>query len=230
MTHRPSISTSISRSVSLLLLLVLTSVGGRAQGFLKFQQDTIPMFRGFAVSFDLVGALQLQLGDYGQYEGAFRLNLHDQYFPIVEVGYGRANHEDDEVTGITYKTAAPYFRVGCDFNLAKNKHGDNRIYGGLRYGFTSYKVDISSRPVPDPVWQWDTSYGVVGQQCSQHWAEVVFGIDAKITGPLHLGWSVRYKRRLAHKEGVTEKTWYVPGYGTWGDTKMWGTFNVIIDI
>jgi len=172
----------------------------------------------------------MQLGDYGQYEGAFRLNLHDQYFPIVEVGYGRASHEDDEVTGITYRTEAPYFRVGCDFNLAKNKHSDNRIYGGLRYAFTSYKIDLSSRPVPDPVWQWDTSYGVVDQQCSQHWAEVVLGIDSKVFGPLHLGWSVRYKRRLAHQDGPTEKTWYVPGYGIWGDTRLGGTFNVIIDI
>jgi hypothetical protein len=112
----------------------------------------------------------------------------------------------------------------------KNRHSVNRIYGGLRYAFTSYKVDISRRPFPDPVWQWDTSYGVRDEPCNQHWAEVVFGIDAQVFGPLHLGWSVRYRRRLAHNDGVMEKTWYVPGYGTQNGSRLGGTFNIIIDI
>ena len=84
-------------------------VGQSASAQLKFfalQKDSIPLFRGFAVSFDLVGAAMMQLSDYGQYEGALRINLHDEWFPIVEVGYGKANHEDDPVTGLRYKTAA----------------------------------------------------------------------------------------------------------------------------
>lgn len=197
---------------------------------MKLQRDTIPMFHGFALSFDLLGAIQMKLSDYGQYEGALRLNLYNKYFPIVEVGYGRADHEDDEVTGITYKTSAPYFRVGADVNLMKNKHSKNRIYAGLRYAFTSYKVDISRRPFPDPVWLWDTSYGVQDEACSQHWAELLFGLDAQVFGPLHLGWSVRYRRRLSHNDGIIGKTWYVPGYGTQNGSRLGGTFNISIDI
>ena len=54
--------------------------------------------------------------------------------------------------------------------------------------------------------------------------------DAKIFGPLHLGWSVRYKQRLAHsEEGDFGKVWYVPGFGTY-ETNLGATFNVIIDI
>lgn len=212
------------------LLLLLVSICASAQGFLKFERDTVPLFRGFAVSFDIVGAVQMRLSDYGQYEGAFRLNLHDQYFPIVEVGYGRASHENDEVTGITYKTSAPYFRIGADVNIAKRKHAVNRIYAGLRYGFTSYKVDLSRQTFPDPVWLWDTQFGVRGEPCNQHWAEVLVGIDAKVFGPLHLGWSVRYKRRLAHNDGIIGKTWYVPGYGIQESTRIGATFNVSIDI
>ena len=226
MTTRMRISRLALSSLLLLLGTMLTS----AQGFLKLERDTVPMFRGFAVSFDLVGAAQLQLSDYGQYEGAFRLNLHDQYFPIVEVGYGRANHENDEVTGITYKTAAPYFRIGADVNIAKNKHAANRIYAGLRYGFTSYKVDLERQPFPDPVWLWETQFGVNDEPCNQHWAELLIGIDASVFGPLHLGWSVRYKRRLAHNDGIIGKTWYVPGYGIQESTRIGATFNVIIDI
>ena len=230
MTRLPRISTFVLSLVSSILLATTGAATADAQGFLKFERDSVPLFRGFAVSFDLLGLAQMHISDYGQYEAALRLNLHDQYFPIVELGYGRASHEDDEVTGVTYKTAAPYFRIGADVNLMKNRHSVNRIYGGLRYAFTSYKVDISRRPFPDPVWQWDTSYGVDDEPCSQHWAEVVFGIDAQVFGPLHLGWSVRYRRRLAHNDGVMEKTWYVPGYGTQNGSRLGGTFNIIIDI
>jgi hypothetical protein len=60
--------------------------------------------------------------------------------------------------------------------------------------------------------------------------EAVVGIDAQIFGPFHLGWSVRYKRRIAHSKHDFGNTWYVPGFGTDDDTKLGVTFNVIIDI
>ena len=65
----------------------------------------------------------MELSDYGQYEGALRINLHDEWFPIVELGYGKASHTDDPATHLEYKTSAPYFRVGIDKNLLKQKHG-----------------------------------------------------------------------------------------------------------
>ena len=159
----------------------------------------MPLLNGFSVSVNVAGPVILALSDYGEYEAAARLNLHDQYFPVVEVGYGAAEH-DDEVTGIYYKTQAPYFRIGCDLNLLKNKHSPNRLYAGLRYAFTTYKVDISRHTFEDPVWQWPTGFSISGESCNQHWAEVVFGLQSRIVGPLHLGWSVRYKLRLAHKD------------------------------
>lgn len=230
MTLRTNISISLSRLVLSLLLLLAGTLSAGAQGFLAFQKDTIPFFRGFAVSFDLVGAAQMMLSDHGQYEAALRLNLHDQYFPIVELGYGYANHEDDVVTRISYKTSAPYFRVGCDVNVMKKKHTGNRVYIGARYGHTSYDVDVSCHPFPDPAWRYTTFYDVKGESFSQHWAEFLFGIDAKVFGPLHLGWSGRYRLRLSHNDGDIGKSWYVPGYGMYDSTSLGATFNVIIDI
>ena len=230
MMSQPSISIYIRRA-AISLLLLLGAQGASAQlKFFSLQKDSIPLFRGFAVSFDLAGPAMMQLSDQGQYEGALRVNLHDEWFPILEAGYGKANHEDDPVTGIRYQTSAPYFRIGIDKNLLKQKHGPNRFYAGLRYGFTSYKVDMSRDNFPDPVWQWDTGFGVRDEKCSYHWLEVALGVDAKIFGPLHLGWSVRYKRRIAHNDGILGRTWYVPGYGIYGDSRLGGTFNVIIDI
>ena len=216
-------------AISLLLFLAAHSASAQLK-FFALQKDTVPVFRGFAVSFDMVGLLMNQLSDHGEYEGAFRLNLHDEWFPIVEVGIGRANHTDDPVTGLRYETKAPYFRIGIDKNMLKKKHGPNRLYLGLRYAFTSYDVDLSRDNFPDPVWMWDTSFGVKGDRCSYHWLEIAVGVDAKIYGPLHLGWSARYKRRLSHNDGSVGNTWYVPGFGIGGGTRLGGTFNVIIDI
>mgnify|MGYP006896748755 CR=1 FL=1 len=229
MTLPTRISISALRlALSMAMLLACANAG--AQKFLKYEQDTIPLFRGFAVSTDLVGLAQLQLSDHGHYEAALRLNLHDQYFPIVELGVGRANHKNDEVTGLSYKTTAPYFRLGADVNIMNNKHTGNRVFVGLRYGFTNYKVDVSRQTFPDPVWKWNTNFNVSGEACSMHWAEVLFGLDAKVVGPLHLGWSARYRIRMAHKEGSLGNTWYVPGFGNNDSSSLAATFNVIIDI
>lgn len=214
---------------SILAVLALSS-SVRAQGFLKFERDSVPFFQGVAVSVDLAGAAQLQLSDYGQLEAALRVNLHNQYFPTFEVGLGKASHEDDQVTGISYRTKAPYFRVGADVNLMKKKHTGNRIFAGVRYACTYYKVDMDRQNFPDPVWKWDTGFGVRDEKCNQHWAEVLLGIDAKVAGPLHLGWSVRYRKRLFHDDGQQEKTWYVPGYGIQESTRLGYTFNLTIDI
>jgi len=233
--QRPTCSSTSTTLAHRLLALLLAVAAAAAQSagqsrLFSIERDSVPLLRGFAVSIDLAGPAQLALGDHGEIEGALRLNLHDQYFPIVEIGYGKADHSDDVVTGISYTTSAPYARIGCDLNLLKNKHSKNRLYGGLRYAFTSYKVSIAQPAFQDPVWGWSAPVGVDGERCSQHWLEAVVGIDAAIAGPLHLGWSVRYKRRIAHSDTAAGQSWYVPGYGRQGDTRLGATFNVIIDI
>ena len=97
MIQKRFISISIRRLTFSLLLLMAAVTASAQVKFFSFQKDSIPTFRGFAVSFDLVGAGLMQFSDNGQYEGALRVNLHDEWFPIVEAGLGRANH-DDEVT------------------------------------------------------------------------------------------------------------------------------------
>ena len=219
----------LSLAVSLLAFWPATS-GAQVRKMFTIERDSIPLFCGFQLSFDLVGPAMLMLSDYGEYEGALRVNLHDQWFPIVEVGVGRANHKNDEVTKLSYKTTSPYFRIGMDWNILRNKHQPNRLFAGFRYAFTSYKADIVRENLPDPVWLSDAGFGIDGLSCSQHWLEAVVGIDAKVLGPLHLGWSVRYKRRLHHSDVPIGQTWYVPGFGTYDKDKLSASFNVIIDI
>ncbi len=211
--------------------MLVLSLAARAQGQKKMveQPDTTPLFRGVAVSFDLVGAGQLMLSSYGQYEAALRINLRDKYFPIIEVGLGKAD-EDDVSTKLHYQTSTPYGRVGIDFNVMKNKHDDYRVYVGGRYAFSSFKYDIFSPGMTDPVWGDHIESNHPGNKGSYHWLEFVGGIDAKIWKFVRLGWSIRYKRRLFHSEADIGNPWYVPGFGKQGGTRLGATFNVIFEL
>ena len=94
--------------------------------------DSIPFFNGIAVSADLIGPAQLMVSSYGQYQAALRVNLKNKWFPIAEVGYGKAN-ADDVSTKLSYQTGAPYGRLGMDWNINKEKNDSYRIYAGFRY-------------------------------------------------------------------------------------------------
>ncbi len=224
--QRIHISSSIlALASSVLLLFACLPASAQSQKKMVVQPDTVPLFRGLAVSVDAFGAGQKLLGDYGQYEAALRINLKDKYFPIIELGYGMADATDDG-TNIHYKTNAPYGRIGMDWNLMKNKHDIYRLYGGVRYAFTSFKYDMDGPDVTDPIWGEEAPYRLSGVSCSYHWLEGVFGVDAKILGPIRLGWSLRYRRCLAHNDGGFGNTWYVPGFGKQGGSRFGGTFNI----
>ncbi len=227
MTHRRNIFSYIS-SIAISLMLLLASTANAQEKNVE-KKDSVPLLRGFAVSVDLVGPAQMFLGDYGQYEAALRINLRDKYFPVFELGLGKADHDND-VTKISYKTSAPYAKIGIDFNLLKNKHDIYRLYAGARYAFTSFKYDLSHPDITDPVWGSTAVYSAKGVKCNYHWIEAVIGVDAKIWGSLHLGWSVRYKSRIAYDDGELGNSWYVPGFGKTGGSNIGGTFNVSIDI
>lgn len=196
---------------------------------MKQIDDSIPFFRGVQVKADLVGLIMKAVSSYGQYEVGVRVNLKDKYFPVVELGYGKAD-EDNDVTQTSYTTSAPYGKIGCDFNILKNKHDIYRFYVGGRLAYTSFKYDVDHAPLTDPVWGGETPFA--GHDIKAHylWLEALAGIDAKIAGPLHLGWTVRYKRRMAHKEGELGNTWYVPGFGKQGGSRIWGTFEVMVEL
>lgn len=233
-----SISTFISRSIasSLLLLAMVAGVSAQTsnrkamQEKLRLKQidDSIPFYRGFQVKGDLVGLVQKGVSSYGQYEAGVRINLKDKYFPVVELGLGEADHQDD-ITQTSYKTSAPYGKVGVDFNILKNKHDIYRFYLGVRYAYTSFKFDVDHAELIDPVWGGQTPFFGHDIKASYHWMELVASVDAKVWGPLHLGWSARYKRRVKYDNGSLGNVWYVPGYGKQGSSRLGGTFDIILE-
>lgn len=214
--------------ISSMMLIWGTGKATAQQKNIVEQPDTVPLFCGIQVSADLAGVAQIILSDYGQYEAALRVSIKDKYFPVFELGMGKAKH-DNELTGIHYETNSPYARIGMDVNILRKRLTGNRLYVGARYAFSPFKYTCTTL-VKDPVWGDMSEYGYSDIKASMHWAELVFGVEAKVTGPLHVGWSVRYRQKISADFGTMNKAWYIPGFGKDGSSSLSGTFYVGIEI
>lgn len=189
------------------------------------------LFNHLAVGVDVVGPLMYQLADNGDYQAYLQASIRGTYLPIIELGYGKADKIDED-TQVRYTTKAPFVRLGCDYNVLRDKWSEYRLVIGLRYGFTSFDYDTSapySDEIPDSgegedEWGVETAMATgmltarttervtLSEKGKVHWAEIVFGADAKVWGGLRMGWSLRYRKRLSRSENVYTPL-YAPGYG-----------------
>lgn len=186
-------------------------------------------FHGMSVSADLFGYIGQLMNDFTSSEVAVAANIGNRIFPVVEVGYGSTD-TTDETTLIYYKSSAPYFRVGVDYNFLYKKNSNYKILGIARYGQTNAKYDVTTPPITDPVWGGNTSLTLTDVEASCSWLEFGVGVQVKIWKNLHMGWSVRFKSTLKDGEGDNSKIWYIPGYGENKSGVFGGTYNIIYNI
>lgn len=192
---------------------------GDIEEVLEGEKKKARFFQSLSFGVDLVGPVMRSFGSQGDYQGFLQLNIKGKFLPVVEVGYGSADKED-YYTKVKYKAKAPFGRAGIDFNFLKNKLDDYRVTGGVRYGFTHFNYDTST-PVPE-----NDESGATGPTidtsgtCTLHWAELVVGVDAKVWGPLHMGWTIRYRRKISCKYDDCDPL-YAPGFGNASKTAQW---------
>ncbi len=245
----------ISRFVLTCWLLILSGSAGRLLAQENPQQRPVPVkvprgwtpkvdekgkkkteklvgkekaLQGLSLSFDVYNFATRFLGSYGGPEAALRVNLWHTYFPVFEAGVGMTNHTDDE-TNVNYKTNAPYFRIGIDKNMLRDKKDFCRLYAGFRYGFSPFKYSVKAPPVTDPIWGGQYSLNQTGVSATWGWLEVGIGLDVRVWRNLHLGLGARYKAKLHTSKNEFSEPWYVPGYGLSGS--HWAlNYSVIFDL
>ena len=212
---------------TLLISLWAASLGA------KEREEVIPkapLFCGVAVEADLAGPVMKAVGSrFAQMEVGARLNFRDHYFPIFEMGIGESDREGQEI-GNRFKTRAPYFRVGMDYNFNR-KHNGNRLMLGVRYAFSSFKYDFRNPDFEDPVWG-SAQRGLVldGQRGRAQWAEFVAGCETKLWSFIRLGWTIRFKARIHQSVSDFGEPYYTPGFGKNGSSTFGGTVNLIFDV
>lgn len=204
--------------------------------------DTIPLFNGAYIGVDLYGpGSKLLGGDFMSGEVSLAVNLKNKFIPTIELGMGATDTWNE--TGIHYKSkAAPFFRIGLDYNtMAKKKEKNSYLYAGLRYAFSSFKYDVSTMPASDPIWgdvignpslgddYWGGSvpFDHKGMKASVQWLEIVVGVKVRIYKNFNMGWSVRMKYKTSASTGEYGDPWYVPGYGKFKSNNMGITYSLI---
>lgn len=208
----------------------------------EIKVDTIPLYNGTYVGVDIFGiGSKLLGGDFLSSEVNVRVNLKNKFIPTVELGLGQTDTWNDN--GIHYKTpASPFFRIGVDYNtMSKKKEKNSFLYAGLRYGFSSFKYDVSSMPfgdpiyggaianpgLPDNIWGGSVPYDYNGLKASMHWFELVAGIQVKIYQRFYMGWALRMKWKISASTNEYSNPWYVPGFGKYDSSNLGITYSLI---
>lgn len=245
-----------SYSISLLWLLwLLMPLSAEAQSYSSSGRDNrpvatkkekkpaeieYPLYNGISVGVDLWGiGSSLFGGDFMSSEVVACVDLKHRFFPTVEVGYGKTDTWNDE--GIHYKSGAPYFRIGLDYNaLYKKKHGQMLLVG-VRYGYSSFLYDVASLEVNDPIyggsssnphltdeiWGGSVLYNHSDMKGALHWLEFGVGIRANIWKGLQMGWGLRFRFNLSASTGKYGDPWYVPGFGKYGDNTLGVQYTIL---
>lgn len=211
------------RTFSLCLAIsLLLSLSGRAQ-------ETQPFFRGISVSADVFGWIYpIFVSDaFYNNEVSVAVNLQDRFFPVMEVGYGHCNTVGD-LYGIRYITAAPYYRVGMDYNLQYKKHFPvGFIFCGARVGYSSSTYDVEASPLTDPVTGAVVPFTLTDIPCRALWGEALVGVRSRVWKGFQLGWSIRYKRLFSNCTSANGNPWFIPGYGVHGTETFGATYQLI---
>ncbi len=175
----------------------------------------VPFYQGMAVGLEVAGPISHYVlgSDIFNTELQLQCNLKNRFLPTLEVGYGKTDSTNDD-NDMHYKTSAPYFRIGMDYNVFHKKpYLPGYLAVGLRYALSSFKYDVGGPDMEDPHYGGSVPFRYEGIKSNASWIEAVVGVKVRIYKAFHMGWSLRYKMRLS--VGATENAvpWYVPGFG-----------------
>lgn len=228
-----SISTYIIALLALSSLLALpTRLSAqqiKIQTKEKAETEKPAFFQGVMVGVDVFGFLNQALGsDARTTEVSIEANLLNRFLPIVEIGYGGMEMTDAE-TDIHFKTSAPFFRVGMNYNVFYQKPElPGCLTVGLRYGFSSFTYDMQSPDLVDPNWNHThVPVNYTDVKSNVGWLEAVVGMRANVFKDFYLGLNVRYRSRLSMTKNENSEPYHIPGYGRGKPSNFGITYSLI---
>lgn len=104
---------------------------------------------------------------------------------------------------------------------------DYQVYLGLRFGYSSYKYDITDIRINSDYWGQSNLFSISDQKASSFYGQALAGIKVKIWKMISLGWSIRYGFKIKQNNGSNSNAWFIPGYGTGA---LSATFSLIYTI
>ncbi len=151
---------------------------------------------------------------YGGGDVSVSLSMYNRYFPTFEFGVGMAKNTPSG-NNYTYRSPlTPYFKIGADYNFLYNSDPAYRFFAGVRYGFSTFKYEVTDVTLPDNYWHEGGTLTIPSTSVTAGWFEIVLGLRVKLWKSLSAGWQVKYHTLLHQTHPTSGDAWYIPGYGT----------------
>ena len=141
------------------------------------------------------------------------LNMWNRLQPAVELGLGWAKSTPDDMN-FTYRgKPSPYFKVGVNYNFMIKNSPDYQALLGIRLGYSTFTYDITDVGYYNSYWQEHLIFNITGERSHALWGEAAVGLKVKLSGPLSLGWMIRYHGIFNYGKNEHSRPWFIPGYG-----------------
>lgn len=166
---------------------------------------------------------------FGQKHGLIGFNsnvsIFNRFFPTVEIGLGTARNAPADFDYTYRSPLSVYFKLGIDYNFLFNSNSDYQFFAGLRYGFAPFSWSVDDITLGSPYWRDDATFSIPSQTATAGWAELVLGLRVRLAGNIYAGWQFRYHSLLHESKSRHGEPWYIPGYGTRGQS-ITGSFTI----
>lgn len=162
-----------------------------------------PLYNGISVSVsggDMVSLISSK--PWLDLSVAADVSIYNWIFPTLELGMVKSLHS---LSASEYSYAAPYCKLGVDYNFLYKSNPDYRLALGLRGAYSPLSKNAG---------------GVT--HC--YYGDLVGGIKVKIASGFSMGWNLRYHFNIKTLNAANSLPAYIPGMG--GDSALPVTLSV----
>ena len=166
---------------------------------------------------------------FGQKHGLIGFNadvsLHNRYFPAFEIGLGQASNTPAGENFSYHSPLSVFFKLGINYNFLYNSSSDYQFFAMARYGFSPFSWNVDNITLGSDYWDQNASFSIPSQHSTAGWFEFGLGLRIKLGANIYAGWMVKYHSLLHESSSVHGEPWYIPGYGTRGQS-ITGSFSI----
>ena len=213
--------------ISVFFLLGMGYAQGEENAPKEEKAPEIPLYQGVGIKLDLGNSIYeaaISGGKGMSYEALVYVNLKRRYLPTLELGYGQLNRTANNEAN--FQGQGAFMRLGCDFNIMKNKKMENMFLLGARWGAALQQYTTSNLIINDPYWGTTQTLPPYNKTRFDCWGELVGGVQVDVYKGFIMGWNVRAKMLFTRmKEGKFHPS-YIPGFGHQNNTTF--SFNYYI--
>ena len=173
-----------------------------------------PLLTDFAVGLNFAEPLFMAFGQtYASADVNATLNMWNRLQPTIELGLGWAKSTPDDMN-FTYRgKPSPYFKVGANYNFLFKNSPDYQAFLGVRLGYSTFTYDVTDILYTNSYWGEDLSSDISGERSHALWGEAGAGLRVKVSGPISMGWMIRYHGLFNYGKNIHSRPWFIPGYG-----------------